>query len=143
MDSLGVKVLDSSIAAELFMYYNPGLYMSGYQSSTFQNAGEPENDCGLFNVRKADAISNPTLGYAPNMDFFIITVGKLKPDESVRDAAIKALIGESTDDLFLVELSDAIIEKTGESIAIYNDTTGKTTYYSEMEGTFTQTRVVG
>ena len=57
MEGLGCTVLDSSIAAELFLYYNPELYMSGYQTSTFQNAGAAEMKCGLYNIRKAEALA--------------------------------------------------------------------------------------
>ncbi len=136
MESMGVRVLDSSIAAELFIYYNPEMYMSGYQTSTFQNAGAADKKCGLFNIRKAPAIAKTDLVYAPDMDLFITSLAKVDPDADARDAAIKALAKDTADDLYLVEFSDEITEKTGESIAIWNDTKQTAEFYSEEGGAF-------
>ena len=138
MKSLGCEVLDSSIAAELFQYYNPTLFMSGYQSSTFQNVGDASNDCGLYNIRKQAALDNPALIYAKDMDYFLTSFAKLADND--RDNAIKALANDPAHANYVVEFSDSLIEQTGDSIAVWDDTAGTVDYYSEKDGVFTKTK---
>lgn len=133
MKNLGCTVLDSSIAAELFIFYNPDLYMSGYQTSTFQNAGAADMKCGLFNIRKATAIGTPDLVYAPEMDYFITNMKK------VNDEKIKAIVPNAEHDNYLVEYSDAVIEQTGNEISIWDDTDGQIyNFYQDGEGNYIQ-----
>lgn len=67
----GVQVLESSIAAELFAFYDPDLYYAGYSSSFFQNVGT-ERNLALWNWTKEVANENKDVkAYAGKMDFFI------------------------------------------------------------------------
>lgn len=131
MKNLGLTVLDSSIAAELFQYYNPGLYMSGYTTSTFQNVGDASSDCGLFNIQKEAALSDVV--YAKDMDFFMTNIKK------VDDDAVYELITNKKHSNFLVEFSDEVIEKTGNEIAIWDDTDGTCRYfYKDGNGNYVE-----
>lgn len=133
MTSLGMKILESSIAAELFQYYNEDLYMSGYQSSTFQNAGSEKNDCGLYNIGKKAALDNSALTYAKDMDFFMTRM------TTVTDEAILGLVPDSSHDNYLVEFSDAIMESSGNDIAIWDADDAMIYYYKSEDGSYVKT----
>lgn len=71
LNSLGVHDVESSIAAELILYFYPNISMSGYDSTTFMSASE-EMACCLFN-KTLDAAYNVTNGcdYKNTIDFCI------------------------------------------------------------------------
>jgi hypothetical protein len=69
---IGVHVLDASIAAELFIYFNPDIYVSGYESSLFINMGENGQDVALVRRTREVASADINLGaYADMMGIFI------------------------------------------------------------------------
>lgn len=75
-NAIGVEVLDPSIAAELFVFYNPDICMSGYASSLFQNVGEDSQDLALFRSTLEVAHADGNLkSYADKMDLFISDIG--------------------------------------------------------------------
>ena len=136
MKELDVEVLDSSIAAELFLYYNPGLYMSGFQSTTFLSAESEEHIGGMYNERKEQALVNFNQ-YADKIKFFMCNLNSSKMQDTPRDNAIKAL-GVEGHDCFVIDLCDKLMEDTGNAIGIYDDTAGTVTWYKEgAEGEFT------
>lgn len=71
LDSLGIHDVESSIAAELILYFYPEISMSGYDSTTFISTSE-EMACCLFNKSLEDAY-NVTNGcdYKNTIDFCI------------------------------------------------------------------------
>ena len=70
---IGVHVLDASIAAELFIYFNPDIYVSGYESSLFLNMGESGQDVALVRRTREVAAADINLGaYADMMGVFIV-----------------------------------------------------------------------
>ena len=76
--NIGVDVLEASIAAELFIYFNPDIAISGYESSLFQNMGNDDQDVALFRRTMEVAKADRTLGdYATKMDVFISDMTQL------------------------------------------------------------------
>ena len=74
---IGVGVLEASIAAELFIYFNPDIAISGYESSLFQNMGDDDQDIALFRRTQEIAEADVNLGnYAGKMDIFISDMTK-------------------------------------------------------------------
>ena len=69
-------MLEPSIAAELFSFFNPDICVSGYESSYFQNTGEASQDFALFRRTKDVAYADGNVGvYADKMDMFISDMG--------------------------------------------------------------------
>ena len=72
------------------------------------------------------------------MDYFLTSFAKLADND--RDNAIKALANDPAHANYVVEFSDSLIEQTGDSIAVWDDTAGTVDYYSEKDGVFTKTK---
>ncbi len=129
MNSLGMQILDSSIAAELFAFYNPDIHMSGYTSSTFQNVGSKEADCGLFNITKDSAhVATGVKDYADTMDFFMsnLTTTPNAADEKLKEIINKSYKGHR---LFLVEFQN----NSKYDIALWDSTTSIITFYKKKD----------
>lgn len=92
LDKLGVIDIDSTIPAELIFFFNPEVFASGYQSSTFLTIDE-EKSMSVVHVRK-DAFSE---SYKDNLKSFITKV------ES-SDATFGSLV--TSNNCFLVEYVD-------------------------------------
>lgn len=67
LESLGLTDVESSIAAELVLFFYPDIYLSGYPSSTFISVQNTDMACTLFNITKSSA----NISYASFMDIFI------------------------------------------------------------------------
>ena len=65
---MGIADVDSAVAAELILFFNPELSLSGYGSSTF-NSASSEMACGLYNTTKTEALTNSTIDYK-GIDWF-------------------------------------------------------------------------
>ena len=76
---IGVEMLDPSIAAELFVFFNPDICMSGYATSTYQNVGEDSQDLVLYRstMEVAYADNGNREPYAAKMDIFLSDLGNL------------------------------------------------------------------
>ena len=81
MEALNMQALDSSIAAELFGFYNPDIYISGYQSTTFQSIGTDETVGGIYATTKASAYSS--LEYAGKVKFFMTDMSVNVPSSDI------------------------------------------------------------
>ena len=78
--------LDSSIPAELFIFFNQDINVSGYASSTFQNAGNEKTNVALFNMGKNSAYEHTTIGgYAKTLDNFLTNVSKGSADTKINE----------------------------------------------------------
>ncbi|MBQ9045394.1 MAG: S-layer homology domain-containing protein [Oscillospiraceae bacterium] len=74
--TINVGMLEPSIAAELFSFFNPDICVSGYESSYFQNTGDASQDFALFRRTKDVAYADGNVGvYADRMDLFISDMG--------------------------------------------------------------------
>ena len=120
LETLGILDIDSSIAAELILYFYPDISMSGYSSTTFLSASK-DTACGLFAKSKAAAYAdvNNAAAYADRVDFFMSLItdfttetGKLCNPEHV---------------CYLVEFQD----DSGHDIAIYDATQQIIYYYNK------------
>ena len=121
LQAMDLVVLDSSIAAELFIFYHPEINLCGYTSSTFQNAGTVETDRALFGVNKKNAYENPdSTTYAANMEYFI---SHINPKQVHYDIRFR-LNGE--DDFYLIENNE------NNRYAIYNANTKEMKYYRRI-----------
>ena len=60
--------LDNSIAAEVIMYFNPDVYLSGWNSTTYESAENQEMVCAVYNFSKEDGAG---FNYGDMIDIFI------------------------------------------------------------------------
>lgn len=123
LENLGITDVDSSVAAELILFFNPDIYLSGYQSSTY--AGVPSGMAkGMFEMTKAQGLAQPQYS---DMDYWSSRI------TDSTDAAVKALAvsGHSN---FLVEFSDDVSSAKGYDIAIWDATDSIAKFYKK-EGT--------
>lgn len=123
LDDLGITDVDSSVAAELILFFNPDIYLSGYQSSTY--ASVPSGMAkGMFEMTKAQGLAQPQYN---DMDYWSSRI------TDSTDAAVKALAvsGHSN---FLVEFSDDVSSAKGYDIAIWDATDSIAKFYKK-EGT--------
>lgn len=124
LNRLGITDVDSSIAAELILFFYPDIYLSGYTSSTYASISNPDMAKGLFRITKADALSSTSGDYS-TMDWFISPIG----DSTNSD--IRALCKGGTN--YLVEFSDAYLDTVDYDIGIWNATTETIEYYRQAD----------
>lgn len=125
LEDLSITDVDSSVAAELILFFNPDIYLSGYNSSTY--ASVPSGMAkGMFEMTKAYGLSQPQFS---DMDYWSSRI----TDSS--DQTIKALTinGHSN---FLVEFSDSISAAKGYDIAIWDATDSVAKFYKQQEGKY-------
>ncbi|MRX83674.1 hypothetical protein GJG86_14415, partial [Eggerthella sp. HF-4214] len=123
-NKLGVIDVDSSIAAEFILLFNPDVSVSGYDSTTFDSISDSSMACGLFNWRKADALVGQLGPRHQKMDWFVTPVSSatekpitdLCPPESV---------------CYLIELSDEVIASKGYDIGIFDATRDMVLFYTK------------
>lgn len=124
LERLGMIDVDSSVAAELILFFNPEISMSGYSSSTFNSASR-EMACGLFSSTKSEA-----LGQAGSIDYSGIDWFASVIDPDNVDSRIAALCPDGAD-CYLLEFSDEILSRSKYDIGIFNADTGELTYYGQ------------
>lgn len=118
LSALDITDVDSSVAAELILFFNPDIYLSGYGSSTY--ASVPDGMAkGMFQMTKAQGLSNPQYR---NMDYW---ASQVTNDAS---SAVKALCKNGHSN-YLVEFSDSVISEKGYDIAIWDATDSTISYY--------------
>ena len=118
LEALGITDVNASIAAELILFFNPEVYLSGYQSSTYSSVPKGMGK-GLFNTTKEFGLSNELY---TNMDFWMTPVSDETPE------AARKLCTEGHNN-FLVEFSDEVIAENGYDIAIWDATDLVIIYY--------------
>ena len=70
LDRLGIIDVNSSIAAELILFFYPQLHMAGYSSSTFNSVSDAEMAAGVFNKSKEQALADSSLKSLVEQDAF-------------------------------------------------------------------------
>ena len=124
LDKLGIIDVDSSVAAELILFFNPEISISGYSSSTFNSASD-EMACGLFSSTKTEALEvADNIDYS-GIDWFASVINREKAD-----SRIAALCPDGAA-CYLMEFSDEILSKSNYDIGIFNADTGELIYYAE------------
>lgn len=125
LEELGLIDLDATIPAELFFFFNPDAFASGYTSTTYLSI-KGESDCALFHLTKSEALNNADTNvkeYSKNMDLFISKIANGELNGTVNG-----------DNCFLVEFSDKILETAEFELALFNADTKVMTYY-KLDGT--------
>lgn len=122
LDELGITDVDSSIPAELILFFFPDIYMCGYDSSTFQSVESEQMACGMFNQSKSTILDTKT--YGSMLDFFARKIDKT----SEEFVAYTSLCTEPDHVYYLLEYNDT---RNGE-IAIYDADDRNFTYYKNV-----------
>ena len=125
LDRLGIIDIDSSIAAELILFFNPEIYLSGYQSSTYASVPVGMGK-GMFNMTKEKGLSDPQY---ENMAFWMSPV----TDDS--DERVRELVTEGAES-YLVEFNDSVSAEKGYDIAVWELAAPLIRYYKENEGAY-------
>lgn len=133
LDRLGITDVDSSVAAELILFFNPDIGLSGYGSSTY-NSASAESAGGLWNSTKADALKPGAAIDYSIMDWFA------SPITEDSDAAIRSLCKQG-DSCYLVEFSDSVLVSADYDIAIYSLGSGALAYYKMTGSGYSVVRV--
>lgn len=120
---LKIQDIDSSVPAELILFFNPTIYMSGYPSTTYLSVSDPEMAKGLFGLTKAQGLASTSPSYSI-MKWF------MAPKTSY-SGAIAALPGD-----FVVEFSDAVVADKGYNLAMWSSAAKSITYYKLVDGAY-------
>lgn len=135
IEDQGMYYVDASIAAELFMFYNPDTQICGYPSTTFQYGDGESTSKALFLTDKKNAyhceekLWTVVKQYAASVDFFVSKV-ELKDGNYVLGSAAKRTSG-SSDSSMLTKVSSidlkaaAIMEDLGHSYYLLEFNPGK------------------
>ena len=123
LDLMDISDVDSSVAAELILFFNPNLNLSGYSSSTYNSTGA-EAAGGLWGQSKSEALSPENSVDYSIMKWFAT------PINNEKNTSYKSFCspGESC---YLVEFSDAILQTANYDFAIYSYTRNAIYYYKE------------
>ena len=111
LDELGIIDIDSTIPAELIFFFNPEIFASGYQTSTFYSI-DAEKSMAVFNIRK-DALAED---YKDNLDCFISKV-------ETTDETYGSLV--TSQNCYVIEYNNNV----NYDIAIYDMSTQEIVYY--------------
>ena len=124
LKELGIADVDSAVAAELILFFNPELSLSGYGSSTF-NSASSEMACGLYNTTKTEALTNSTIDYK-GIDWFASRV------TNTTEEKVKQLCADINTS-YLLEFSDDILKTDEFDIGIYDSTKDTLKYYKRLD----------
>lgn len=133
LDRLGITDVDSSVAAELILFFNPDIGLSGYGSSTY-NSASADSAGGLWNSTKSDALKPGAAIDYSIMDWFA------SPITSDTDASIRSLCAQG-DASYLIEFSDSILASSDYNFAIYSHDSGALTYYKKADSGYSVVKV--
>ena len=122
LEELELIDVESSINAELILFFYPDIYMCGYNSSTFMSVESPEMACAMFNMKKADC----TAEYSGLIGVYLSKIA----DHATSEYA--ELCPEADHTYFLMEYNDT----TEKDIGIYDATADTFAYYKIVDGEF-------
>jgi hypothetical protein len=132
-DGFVLYELDNSIAAEIILFYNPDVYMSGWSSTTFESVQSDSMACTLYNVSLENKGNTSYSNYSAMIDTFITKLAEGASEYS-------GITLDSTHTYYLIQYNhktaDGEVEyKTHEEnyskheIAIYDANEKTITYY--------------
>ena len=127
---LGMDDVDASIAAELILFFNPGIDIAGYQSSTFEST-QPGRSKGVFNYTKGEAMAKADSPYR-DLDFWIV------PIDRAWDQLKRLCPGGHS--CYQVEFSDQIAAREGYTHALWDATDSVIVYYKKQGDRFEKVR---
>lgn len=123
LTAMGLIDVDSTIPAELILFFNPEAFVSGYQSSTFVSA-KAEKCCALFNTSKGVSTGD-VMSYKENIQVFMTKVAN-------DDATYSTIV--PNENCILLEYKNT----TKYDVAIYNATNKQIKFYKQNAGTFSE-----
>jgi hypothetical protein len=123
LKALRIEDVDSSVPAELILFFNPTIYMSGYPSTTYVSVSDPDMAKGLFGLTKAQGLASTNPNYSI-MKWFMAP-------KSSYSGAIAALAGD-----FVIEFTDAVAADKGYDIAMWGSAKKSITYYKLVGDTY-------
>ena len=123
--------VDASIAAELILFFNPGIDVAGYESSTFAST-QPGKAKGVFNLTKTKAMESEASPYR-GLEYWIVPMDKAESEFK------KLCPGGHT--CYQVEFSDSISAKEGYTHALWDATDSVIIYYKKNGNSFEKIRV--
>ncbi len=112
LEKLGLIDVESSINAELILFFYPDIYMCGYNSSTFLSVQSPEMACAMFNMKAEDC-------EAEYKDLIGIYISKI----DVETSEYASYCTEAGHDYFLVQYHN-MGDDFSLDFGIYDDTAG-------------------
>lgn len=125
--------LDNAIAAEVIMFFNPDIYLAGWQSTTFKAVENSAMACALFDIAKQESYSGDLNTYAKLMDMFITKMAN-------EISSYEGIVLDETHTYYLIQFNNqAAYENQVENyakheIAIFDATSKTLTYYHKGEG---------
>ena len=114
--------LDNSVAAEVFMFYNPDIYLSGFASTTFQSVPDPSMSCALYNMAKGAGDD----GYEDDIDVFFTKLSGTSYQNIDLDPQKRYYLMQFNNDAGEPSQS---VEYEKHEICIYNSTDNLFNYY--------------
>ncbi len=98
LKQLNLIDVESSINAELILFFYPDIYMCGYNSSTFMSVESEEMACAIFNMTKAQAAENEgTENYRDLIGLYL---------SRIEDTSLYAECTEADHEYFLMEYNN-------------------------------------
>lgn len=98
LEELDLIDVESSINAELILFFYPDIYMCGYNSSTFMSVESEEMACAIFNMTKEAAAANEgTENYRDLIGLYL---------SAIEDTSLYAECTEADHQYFLVEYNN-------------------------------------
>lgn len=117
LESLSLIDVDSTIPAELILFFKPEIYLTGYNTSTYQSLEDDDQCCGLWDLSLSEAQEIADMeNYRDKMEFYIT---KVEDDDLTYGDLV------NNDKSLLLEFTDT----TNYDIAIYNGQNSIFTYY--------------
>ena len=137
-EGLTVYELDNAIAAEVILFYNPDVYLSGWQSTTFESVASQEMACLIYD----SPVANVNAVYRDKVD-----MAARRLDAGTANYEGIALDG--THSYFLVEYNNTAeyenqtANYAKHEIAIYDETADVIHYYKLTQGVYAEVNADG
>ncbi len=127
LEELCLIDVESSINAELILFFYPDIYMCGYNSSTFLSVQSPEMACAMFNMTPEAAAENESMTeYKDLIGIYLSLIGE---DSEYADLC------EGDGTYILIQPgTDTEVEW---DIGIFDSAANTITYYNAVDGGYT------
>ncbi len=122
LEELGITDVDSTIPAELILFFFPDISMCGYSSSTFLSVEADEMACGVFNMTKEEGLTQTNFD-GSMFDYFA--------SRTSSEDLVYGSLCEPEGQSYLLEFNDT----KQFDIAIYHAAEGAFTYYKNVAET--------
>ena len=120
LEDLDLIDVESSINAELILFFYPDIYMCGYNSSTFMSVESPEMACAMFNMTYEQAKANEgTEGYRELIGIYLSKI--------TAESAYAKHCDLDEGNFYLVEFNN---EESNAAYGIYNAEENTFKYYT-------------